>query len=331
MNGVQTIAIASGEGDQRLDRWFKRRFPDLPHTALQKLLRTGQVRVDGRRAKAGDRLEAGQQVRVPPLPQAGGDSAAPRPSKRSLSAADVALARSLVLHRDADVIVLNKPAGLAVQGGTGTTRHVDGLLDALADEGGERPRLVHRLDRDTSGVLVVARTAAAARFLTHAFRTRDVRKLYWAVTLGVPKPERGEIRGALIKAGGPGAERMVVDEDEGRPARTRYAVLERAGRRLALVALLPKTGRTHQLRAHLVHIGTPILGDGKYGGSSEVVADLGVAGRLHLHARAVRFPRPDGRGEITVAAPPPPHMSDTLAKLGFSTRHDDAALLDEDI
>jgi 23S rRNA pseudouridine955/2504/2580 synthase len=325
MSGVRVMAVAAAEADLRLDKWFLRHFPELPHGRLQKLLRTGQVRVDGRRAKAGDRLEEGQEVRVPPL-------APPSPATEKRPAAprkvpeDEAQAlRELVLYRDEAVIALDKPAGLAVQGGTKTTHHLDAMLDALRFGSGERPRLVHRLDRDTSGVLLLARTAAAAKALTASFRARDTVKLYWAIVIGLPEPDMGEIDLPLAKGGRPGGERVRPDEDDGQRAVTRYAVIEAAGRRAAWLGLRPLTGRTHQLRAHMAAIGKPILGDGKYGGAEAFLPGLDAAKALHLHARFLRIPHPHRAGSLEVEAPLPPHMAATWRHLGFDQRGPEVA------
>jgi 23S rRNA pseudouridine955/2504/2580 synthase len=219
------------------------------------------------------------------------------------------------------VIALDKPAGLAVQGGTGTTRHLDGMLDALAYDG-ERPRLVHRLDRDTSGVLLLARTLEAARRLGEAFRGKAARKYYWAVTVGVPEEPRGRIDAALAKLPGPSGERVEIDEDDGRPAATLYAVVDHAANKAAWVALWPLSGRTHQLRAHMNAIETPILGDRKYGGEAAQMAGEGIGPGLHLHARRILLPHPSGRGRIDVTAPLPPHMRETWRFFGFSPKDD---------
>lgn len=318
MTGVNIVRIGADEAGQRLDRWFRRRFPDLGHGRLQKLLRKGQVRVDGRRAKAGDRLAAGQEVRVPPL---GGAPPKHEPSHRPpiISRKLEGQVRSWVIHRDADVLVLDKPAGLSVQGGTRAGRHLDALLDALRFEASERPRLVHRLDKDTSGVIVLARTRRAAADLARAFRTRAVRKLYWAVVAGVPHPPVGRVDVALAKRStgrGRGGERVMPDAEEGARAVSLYRVIDSAGRQAAWLALEPLTGRTHQLRAHAAALGTPILGDGKYGGRRAFVAGEGIARRVHLHARAIRIPRPSG-GYLDLVAPLPAHMAETFAALGF--------------
>ncbi len=311
MGRVATYDVESGEAGIRLDRWFRRRFPMLTHGRLQKLLREGQVRVDGKRAKASHRLEGGERVRVPPLPEA--PPPAPRPR---IAPGDEAWIQARVIHRDADAIAIDKPAGLAVQGGSRTTRHLDGLLDALRFEAPERPRLVHRLDKDTSGVLLLARTPAAAAHFARAFKRQEVRKIYWAMTVGVPSPRRGEIDLPLAKGGGQGRERVGPAAVGARPAVTRFCVLEAAGRRAAWVALMPLTGRTHQLRAHMAAIGCPILGDGKYGGAGAFLPGLPAARRLHLHARALALPRPGG-GEMRLLAPLPEHMAETWRFLGF--------------
>lgn len=318
MNEVSQIGVTQEEDGVRLDRWFKRRFPMLTHGRLEKLLRTGQVRVDGARAKANVRLEAGQVVRVPPL---GEEAAKPAPKpERSVSDKDAEFVRSLVIHKDKSVLVLNKPAGLAVQGGTKTERHLDGMLDALAFEG-ERPRLVHRLDRDTSGVLVLARTARAAASLARAFKQKDARKIYWALVVGVPVPRQGTIDLALTKQGGPRAERVFAadkGDENARDAATHFSTVSTAAHKLAWVAFMPLTGRTHQIRAHAAAISTPIVGDGKYGG---VNAHPGgeIPRKLHLHARSIDIAHPDG-GRLFIEADLSPHMQKSWKLLGFALR-----------
>jgi 23S rRNA pseudouridine955/2504/2580 synthase len=307
-----TVTIADADATLRLDRWFKRHYPGLGHGRLEKLLRTGQIRVDGRRARAGDRLSAGQQVRVPTLAEL-----PPATSALPVAPAEAARLRRHILHQDAAVIVLNKPPGLAVQGGTRVERHLDGLLDALRFGGDERPRLVHRLDRDTSGVLLLARNAAAAAFLTHAFRDRATRKIYWALVAGRPKPAQGRIDLALAKRSGAGGERVRPDAEAGKRAVSHYRVVESAGERVSWLALMPITGRTHQLRAHCAAIGTPILGDFKYGGALAGLAGLPTTRQLHLHARALAMPHPQG-GLLRVAAPLPPQMQASWDFFGFS-------------
>jgi len=315
MSNVQTIAVTADEADLRLDRWFKRRFPELGHGRLEKLLRTGQVRVEGRRARSNTRLEPGQRVRVPPLGDAKTAPSGRRPTPE-IPERDVRTLLAAILYKDDDVLAINKPAGLAVQGGTGLDRHLDAMLDALQFDATERPRLVHRLDRDTSGVLLLARNARAAAELAQAFRRRDCRKVYWAVVAGVPKPVSGRIDLALAKRPGRAGERMAPDE-EGKTAVTEYRVLDHAGRQAALLELQPLTGRTHQLRAHCAALGTPILGDRKYGGEAATLAGSPIPRRLHLHARSIALPR-GGGAVLRVTAPPPPHLAETLKFLGLT-------------
>jgi 23S rRNA pseudouridine955/2504/2580 synthase len=313
MSGVQTIEVKAGEEDQRLDRWFKRQFPHISHGALEKYLRKGEVRVDGKRSKSSFRLNKGMQVRVPPLP----DPGAQKPANR-VSAEDAALLHEMVIYKDARVIVLNKPAGLAVQGGTKTHRHIDGMLDALAKKG-ERPRLVHRLDRDTSGVLLLGRDVAATAALAKAFQSRRAQKTYWALTLGVPRPEKGLLSGYMKKGFGEKGRELMMTARHGDPdasyARTRYAVLARAGQRAAWVALRPETGRTHQLRFHMAGMGFAIAGDRKYICDRPDIG--GLEEQLHLHARAITLPHPDG-GVFSIDAPLPKHMKQSFEALGFS-------------
>ncbi|MEQ1888266.1 MAG: RluA family pseudouridine synthase [Alphaproteobacteria bacterium] len=335
MKAAKTFEVSIEESGLRLDRWFRRRFPQLAHGRLEKLLRTGQVRVDGGRVKAGFRLDRGQQVRVPPLQAE--DTAAQedyKPAAMKLSRADRAMMLDAVLYNDGAVIAINKPPGLAVQGGSGTSRHVDGMLDALRAEGGERPRLVHRLDRDTSGVLLLASTVHAAARFGQAFRSRDARKIYWALTVGVPRPLQGRIRAPLAKLNGEGAwedrERVSAveaDDPRGKPADTLYQVIDVVGQHVAWVAFMPLTGRTHQLRAHAAVLGTPIAGDRKYGGDRALVE--GIAPKLHLHARSLEIPHPDG-GIISVTAPLPEHMQDTWKIFGFNGNLPDDPFLEWD-
>jgi 23S rRNA pseudouridine955/2504/2580 synthase len=317
--GLSGARVAADEAGIRLDRWFKRHFPSLGHGPLERLLRTGQIRVDGKRARAGDRLETGQTIRVPPQVRA----AKPAPAARDTETkpVDKKLLRSLVLYEDPSLFVLNKPSGLASQGGSGITRSVDGMLDGLQGPKRQRPRLVHRLDRDTSGVLVVARTVPAAAALSESLRRRDAHKIYWALTKGVPKPRSGTIKIALSKQSGFGHhgrdERMApADEDtEAKSAVTQYAVIATAADEYAWVALKPVTGRTHQLRAHMAHLGTPIVGDFKYGG--EKARGLGaLENRLHLHARSIDIASPAG-GRLKAVAPLPPHMKQAWDLFGF--------------
>jgi 23S rRNA pseudouridine955/2504/2580 synthase len=321
MAGVETREVGDDEDGMRLDRWFKTHYPDLPHSRIEKLLRTGQVRVDGGRAKASLRLAAGQTVRVPPLPDT-----APVPVKQGLSRSERDLLAAITLYEDDDLMVLDKPAGLAVQGGTKTAHHLDRLLEGLGDGPDTRPRLVHRLDRDTSGVLVVAKRRAVAAKLGRAFQTRSVRKIYWALVKGVPKPPQGKIEAALVKASGPEGDRVRKarpgEQDRAQSAVTHYAVVDRAGKTASFVSLKPVTGRQHQLRAHMAILGHPILGDQKYQGDQDLPA--GIENRLHLHARRISFPHPSGEGVVDVTAPLPPHMAQALAAFGFEAREAEA-------
>ncbi len=328
MTGVEIRVVGEDEVDLRLDRWFGIHFPELGHGRLQKLLRTGQVRVDGRRAKAGLRLAAGAEVRVPPLGAARTEKPSKKP-KPTVSKADTDLIQSLVLYKDKDAIALNKPPGLAVQGGTGTHRHIDGMLDALRFDATEMPRLVHRLDRDTSGVLLLGRSRSATAALGKTFRSRSARKLYWAITVGVPERQSGRIDLPLAKLPGPAGERMVVDRANGQRATTVYRVIERIGTRLAWVALWPWTGRTHQLRVHCAAIGCPILGDGKYGGADAFVTGHPVSRKLHLHARSLTVPHPSRKGDLTVTAPLPDHMMETWSLFGLDPNDTEDPFLDD--
>ena len=329
MAGPQVIAVEPDEADQRIDRWLRRKLPTISMGQLQKWLRTGQVRVDGRRVKGGERTAAGQAVRLPPQ-SIGGETtdrdALRRP--RFVSHSDADLLRDCVLHCDDQVLVINKPAGLAVQGGSGTHRHVDGMLDALRFDAKERPRLVHRLDKDTSGVLLLARTAKAATVLTAGFRLREARKLYWAIVAGSPHPAAGRIANRIGKKAGSHGERVVADEDDGKMAVTFFRTLDHAGRSAALLAMEPRTGRTHQLRVHCALLETPILGDGKYGGEAAFIGD-GVSRGLHLHARAIRMPHPAG-GMLAIKAPVSSAMAETMAFLGFHPGPDSDDFLDDD-
>ena len=308
------MTVSAGDAEIRLDRWFKRHFPGLGHGKLEKLLRTGQVRLDGKRAKSGDRVAEGQVVRVPPLGDLNPANAKPHQAPPT-SAREAKLIQATVLHRDEDVIVIDKPHGLAVQGGTNTTRHLDGMLDALIFDAAERPRLVHRLDKDTSGVLVLARNARAAAKLAQAFRDKTTRKIYWAAVVGAPEKRSGRIDQKLAKQPGKLGERVVPDE-EGQRAVTYYRTVAHAADRLAWIAFEPVTGRTHQLRAHSAALGTPILGDGKYGGAESHVPGIPGNRLLHLHARALAIPHPQG-GMLIVMAPLPPHMKETWEFFGF--------------
>lgn len=317
MKTVETVAVEHDDGVARIDRWLRRRYPSLTQGQVEKLIRTGQVRVDGARVKASDRVSPGQLVRVPPLPD---------PTQRppeGMSGKDLDFIRSLVIHKDSDVIVLNKPAGLAVQGGPKTPRHIDGLLAGLKLEADKKPKLVHRLDRDTSGCLVLARHPRAAAWLGDAFRDRDTDKIYWAIVVGSPRPRLGELRSWIRKApGAHDADREMMQHclqsDEGAVhAVTQYAVLSAAADSAAWVALRPVTGRTHQLRFHMAELGYAIAGDRKY--KCDRPTPNGLEEHLQLHARAIRLPHPSG-GQLNVTAPIPPHMAAAFDMLGFDER-----------
>lgn len=317
MSNVQIIEVADADDGIRLDRWFKRHYPALTHGRLEKLLRKGQIRVDGGRVKANARLEAGQSVRVPPLDDE--DTQARRPQSL-ISNEDRDFIQSLVLFQNKDIIALNKPPGLAVQGGSKTTRHIDGMLEGLRDKDGERPKLVHRLDKDTSGVLVLAKSTKSAAKLAKAFQGRDIEKIYWCLTAGVPHPLQGTIDLPLAKRdGGQGGELMVPvkrGDEDAQKAITHYAVVESMGTKVAWMAVMPVTGRTHQIRAHLAAIGTPVVGDGKYGGEHAFIGG-NVSKKLHLHARRLILP-----GGMMITAPLTGHMKKAWDFFGFDLDND---------
>jgi 23S rRNA pseudouridine955/2504/2580 synthase len=326
---VETIEVKRDEAGLRLDRWFGLHFPQVTYGYLQKLLRSGQVRVDSRRVQANARLEAGQQVRVPAVvrqPPKAKPSLSPPPG---VSKADRDFIERMVLFEDEHVLVLDKPFGIAVQGGTGTRRHIDGLLAGMADRfGGERPRLVHRLDRDTTGVLLVAKHRSAAAKLGRIFQTRSAAKTYWALVKGVPKPPQGRIEAALVKAAGPDGDRvrkaLPGEQDKAMHATTHYSVIDRVAHKAAWVSLKPVTGRQHQLRAHMALIGHPIIGDNKYEGD-KALAGSGIEPKLHLHARRLVIPHPvAGEPRIDVTAPLPEHMRRTWEMLGLDEKRFDA-------
>ncbi len=318
MSAVEQISVETDETGMRVDRWFKAHYPGLGFGQLQKLLRSGQVRVDGGRVKSDTRLKPGQIVRVPPLAV---DRKGTHVTVNTLKgAADGEALRKILLHEDDKVFVFNKPAGLAVQGGSGVSRHIDGMLEALRSKKGEKPRLVHRLDRDTSGVLVVARTRQAAVRLTEAFRKRDTKKTYWALVKDVPRKPEGRISTWLVKEQTADGDRMRVakhGEPDADHAVSYYRVIETAAHGLCWLEMEPHTGRTHQLRVHAAHIGCPIIGDPKYF-EADHNWDFpgGVQKRLHLHARRIVIPHPAG-GSLDVTAPLPPHMVQSWNLLGF--------------
>jgi 23S rRNA pseudouridine955/2504/2580 synthase len=320
---VQTVAVTGDENGMRVDRFFEARFPGLSFSHIQRIIRKGEVRVNGKRTQPKSRLEAGQSVRIPPL-----QLAPPKPRDDAPQAQkNRAFLKSITLYDDDDVLVLNKPIGLAVQGGSGTVQHVDGMLESLrgphADA--QRPRLVHRLDKDTAGCLLVAKTRFAASALAKTFRSRSARKIYWALVAGVPKPRQGRVSTYLAK------QEMEEDsfmriakhgEKDAVHAVTYYALVETAAQKLAWISLKPVTGRTHQLRAHMAHIGNPIVGDPKYFNIENYEFPGGMQDKLHLLARRIAVPHPRG-GVIDVSAPLPPHMAQSWNLLGFDAKRYD--------
>ena len=336
---VRQFTVSDDDNDIRLDRWFKRNLPLIGFATVSRWARTGQVRVDGKRVKPEDRLAAGQVLRVPP----GGEAPHKRTTTpRALTEDEISAARDMVIRETPSAIVLNKPPGLATQGGSKTTKHVDGLLDAFVHgEGDPRPRLVHRLDKDTSGVLLIARTPGSAATYSRKFAGRSARKVYWALVVGVPEVREGTIDAPLAKQPGTGGEKMHVDEENGQIAKTRYRVVERAGHSTAWVELEPLTGRTHQLRVHMAAIGHPIVGDGKYGGKDAFLTGS-VSRKMHLHARRLIIGTPEGKAagkaganntggsKLDVTADLPPHFAASMEALGFDLGLSDASPVRDD-
>jgi 23S rRNA pseudouridine955/2504/2580 synthase len=327
MADPRTFTVSDDDDGIRLDRWFKRHLPDVSFNQVSRWARTGQLRLAGKRATPGDRVAAGQDIIVPPQEAVTARGPRPQRQREPLTPGEAELVREMVIHQDANAFVLAKPPGLATQGGTKTHQHLDRLLDGLADDEGARPKLVHRLDKDTSGALLVARTARAAGHFAKAFAGRTARKVYWALVVGVPSPEEGQIDLPLAKQPGTGGEKMHVSEEHGLPARTRWRTIDRAGNSAAWVELQPLTGRTHQLRAHMAALGFPIVGDAKYGGPAAFLTG-GISRKLHLHARRIRIDAPDG-GVIDVSADLPPHFAESLATLGFEPLAGDMLPLDQ--
>ena len=340
MSKVQLIEVIDDEADQRLDRWFRKRFPQVGQIQLEKLCRKGEIRVDGGRVKGATRLLAGQSVRIPPLPdELPRSDQAKTKRAETVTPEDTKLIQSAVIYRDDYIIALNKPPGLATQGGSGQTRHVDGMAEALRFGFDEKPRLVHRLDKDTSGVLLLARTAKVASALAKAFQARTTRKIYWAAVAGSPVPKMGTIRFGSVKAAGHGphgaGEKMICvhpddvsNTKDAKHAIIDYSVLDGAGKRTSWVALAPVTGRTHQLRAHMAEIGHPIVGDGKYGTNSQTNegdgwgAQLGgdISRKLHLHARSITLEHPVTKAKLHITAPLPDHMARTWDMLAWHVK-----------
>jgi 23S rRNA pseudouridine955/2504/2580 synthase len=323
---LRTFIVAADDDGIRLDRWFKRHMgEEVSFNLVSRWARTGQLRLDGKKATPGDRIEAGQSIRIPAADAVPGRAARPTRLVVPLTDDERSFVQEMVIAASPDAFILNKPPGLATQGGTKTDKHLDRLLDGLVDEAGQRPKLVHRLDKDTSGVLLVARTARGAAFFSKSFSGRTARKVYWAIVVGDLGQDEGLIDAPLAKQPGTGGEKMHVAED-GQAARTRWRVIDRAGTRAAWVELQPLTGRTHQLRAHMAHLGHPIVGDAKYGGADAFLTG-GISRKLHLHARRLKIDAPDGR-PVDVSAELPAHFAETLATLGFEQRAGDDMPLD---
>lgn len=330
MNGERFITVSEDDDGQRFDRWITKRAPEIPYVLVQKLVRKGAFKVEGKRVKGDTKLVAGQSVRIPAI-DIKTRLAGTKPEKKDkLTEQDRAFLHSLVIYQDVDIIAINKPHGLAVQGGTKTEQHLDRLLPALADKNGVAPRLVHRLDKDTSGVMLLARSAKVATKLGDAFKGRDIRKIYWAMVHGVPDPREGSVKAPLIKAGGLNKERMRVDEKEGKFALTEYSVLDHAGKHAAFVAFWPRTGRTHQIRVHAELMGNPIVGDGKYAGRDSMtyengdpvprVEELQRMKQLHLHAHRLVFRHPITGKKMDIKAPLPPALQKSWKAMGFDTK-----------
>ncbi len=316
MASVQTITVLNDEVGIRLDKWFARHYPALKNGMLQRLIRSKNIRVNHLRTSADYRLKENDEIRVPPL-----DIENEKNVPMRLSKADEAFMKSLVIYKDNDIIALNKPAGLAVQGGSKTTRHIDGLLDALRFEKNEKPHLVHRLDKETSGVLLLGRNARVAAELSEIFKSRKAQKIYWAVVNGKPKPVSGKIDAPLIKAGNKqGGEQVKIDFENGRPAQTLYRVVDSLGKKASWLEMCPLTGRTHQIRVHCAcALNTPIIGDSKYGVSDHPILGLKNENRMHLHARAIRITLLH-KGSLLLTADLPPHMKETFDFLGFDEK-----------
>jgi 23S rRNA pseudouridine955/2504/2580 synthase len=329
---VETITVSADEDGMRLDRWMRHHFPGVTHSYVQKLVRSGQIRIDSKRVQANARVQEGVEVRVPKVVREAPKRRAGTEDAPASNASDRALIEQMILFEDDDVVVLNKPFGLAVQGGTSTHRHIDGILAGMVDRFGDRPRLVHRLDRDTTGVLLVAKSRQAASRLGRVFQTRSAAKTYWALVTGVPKPPQGKVEVPLVKAAGPDGDRMRKarpgEQEQAMHATTHYSVIERVGRKASWVSLKPVTGRQHQLRAHMQILGHPIIGDHKYGDGHEL-SDENLDAKLHLHARRLVIPHPLNDDKIDVTAPLPKHILKSFDLLGLDPNRFDVDIEDE--
>jgi len=311
--GVSNITVSGNDDGIRLDKWFNRHYPKVPHIILEKALRKGYIRVDGKRVKSGHRVISGQIVRVPPLKERSENTDKP---KAKISPEKIAALKDAIIYKDNNIIVINKPYGLAVQDGSKVKISLDGMLDELKFGNDYRPKLVHRLDKDTSGILLLARNSQSAAKLAEYFKNKDAQKIYWAVVAGLPKEKKGKINIALSKQdSGAGKEKIMASQD-GKNSITYYRVLDHAARELSLVELIPVTGRTHQLRVHMAAIGHPIIGDGKYGGKKAFLNN--VNNKMHLHARKITLPEFLGKKDFTIEADLPGHIKETLDTYGFS-------------
>ena len=309
---VRNLKVKDDEDGQRVDRWLKKHIGKTPFALMQKMIRTGQVRVDGKRVKPDTRIFAGQEVRIPPMENKHG------PTKFKPQAGDKDFLKSITLYDDGDILVLNKPYGLPSQGGSKITRHVDGLLEVLTNKKGVRPKLVHRLDRDTSGILICARKVKTVRALGRIFQQKDIRKYYWGITIGVPEEMEGAVIAPLGKGVGDMKDIMIVDEEAGKYSKTEFSVLETAGKDASFVAFWPRTGRTHQIRAHATYgLGTPLLGDDKYQGVTDIFDSIGASARLHLHAYRIMCPHPNEQGFLDIRAPLPQDLKKSFSAFGF--------------
>jgi 23S rRNA pseudouridine955/2504/2580 synthase len=314
---IQSYLVTDEDIDLRLDRWFSRHFPKLNHGRLEKLLRKGQVRLDGKKIKSNFRLSLGQVISFPPIQNRDTQERVSSKKLFEISDEDHRLIQNSVLFKDDDIIIINKPPGLAVQGGTNMDRHLDAMLDSLRFGLEQKPKLVHRLDKDTSGLLVLGRTPLATARMAASFRSREAQKWYWALVVGVPDYPQGRIDVPLAKMTGKMGDKVSVNEEDGKRAVTYYRIVNQAFRKAAWLELEPKTGRTHQLRVHCAVLGTPIQGDGKYGGQEAFLSGYTLSRKLHLHARAIRMPHPR-QGMIEIIAPPPEHLLKSLDFFGFS-------------
>ena len=309
------ITVDEKDDNIRVDRWFARHYPELKNGQLQRLIRGKNIRVNGAKTSADTRLHTGDILRVPPM-----DVSEKSNLPRRLSKADIEFMQSLVIHKDDDVIVLNKPSGIAVQGGSGQARHIDGMLDALRFEKEEKPRLVHRLDKDTSGILLLGRSANAAAKLAEAFASREAKKVYWALVYGKPKLLSGKIDAPLAKMSGEkGGEQMCVDFENGQKAQTLYHVIDSLAKKVSWLEMMPLSGRTHQLRVHCLTLNTPIVGDGKYMDKTRENMGLQDENKLHLHARAIKIPHPR-KGTLEIFAKIPQHIKNSFEFLGFDEK-----------